>query len=198
MRAAVLALTMLACAPAPAPAQPLHAPDGTVERRFEGWSNDLDEKGQPVRAAPGASATVVGRLPPPVSVGLDELSVTVTVTGCRDGWFRVSEAGYSAEVQGVPVPRNRVVKATGWLPVAGIKALIASGELKAQPAREAPTIAALSGFRTEAGGARVGFGPDQIAVKRLLSCRGSWVEVETEFGRGWVEKVCARQLSTCP
>ena len=196
MRAAVLALTMLASGVAEA--QGVRAPEGTVECRFEGWSNDLDETGQPVRVAPDAGATVVGRLPPPVSAGLDELSVTVTVTGYRDGWFRVSEARYADEVQGVKVPRNQVVKATGWVPAAGLKALIAARELKAQPSREAATIAALSGFRTEAGGARVGYGPDQIAVKRLLSCRGSWVEVETEFGRGWVEKVCARQLSACP
>ena len=198
MRLAALAIGMAACA-GMAQAQPARAPaDGTVECRFEGWSNDLDQQGQPVRAAPDANATVVARLPPPVSVGLDELSVTVTVTGYRDGWFQVSEAGYSDEVQGVPVPRNRVVKATGWVPAGGVKALIASRELKAQPAREAATVAALAGFRTEPGGARVGFGPDQIAVKRLLSCRGSWVEVDTEFGRGWVEKVCARQLSACP
>ena len=66
--------------------------DGTVECRFEGWSNDLDEKGQPVRAAPDAGATVVGRLPPPVGIGLDEVSVTVSVTGYRDGWFRIDTA----------------------------------------------------------------------------------------------------------
>ncbi|HEX8165274.1 MAG TPA: hypothetical protein VF601_05735 [Beijerinckiaceae bacterium] len=172
--------------------------DGTVECRFEGWSNDLDEKGQPVRAAPDRAAAVVGRLPPPVSVGLDEVSVTVTVTGWRDGWFRIAEAGYSDEVQGVPVPRNRVVKATGWVPAGGVKALIAARELKAQPAREAATVAALQGFRSEPGGRRVGYGPDGVAVKRLLSCRGPWVEVETELGTGWVDKVCARQLGACP
>src|SRR5215216_959826 len=122
MRAAAVILAMLACAAVHA--QPARAPgDGAVECRLEGWSNDLDEKGQPVRASPDANAAVVGRLPPPVSVGLDELSVTVTVTGYRDGWFRVGEAGYSDEVQGVKVPRNRVVKATGWVPAAGIKAL---------------------------------------------------------------------------
>src|SRR5215213_5559047 len=173
---ALIGWTGLAAAQAPRPPA-----DGTVECRFEGWSNDLDEKGQPVRAAPDAGATVVGRLPPPVGIGLDEVSVTVSVTGYRDGWFRIAEAGYSDEVQGVRVPRNRVVKATGWA-----------------PAREAATVAALSGFRSESGGRRVGFGPDGIAVKRLLACRGSWVEVETELGSGWVEKVCARQLGACP
>jgi SH3-like domain-containing protein len=185
---------LLSCGPAPA--QGPRAPDGTVECRFEGWSNDLDEKGQPLRAAPDPTATVVARLPPPVGVGLDEVSVTVTVTGYRDGWFRIAEAGYSDEVQGVPVPR-RVARATGWVPAGGVKALIAAKELKSQPAREAATVAALSGFRSE-GGRRVGFGPDGVAVKRLLSCRGAWIEVETELGTGWVEKVCARQLGACP
>src|SRR3712207_5569388 len=111
-------------------------PDGTVECRFEGWSNDLDEKGQPLRATPDPAAVPVARLPPPVSMGLDEVSVTVTVTGFRDGWFRIAEAGYSDEVQGVPVPR-RVARATGWVPASGVKALIAAKELKAARSREA-------------------------------------------------------------
>src|SRR5215203_3861084 len=110
----------------------------------------------------------------------------------RDRRRPPAAAGYSDEVQGVRVPRNRVVKATGWVPAAGIKALIAAKELKQAPARESATVAALSGFRSESGGRRVGFGPDGIAVKRLIACRGSWVEVETELGTGWVEKVCAR------
>jgi hypothetical protein len=173
------------------------APQGTVECRFEGWSNDLDQGGQPVRAAPDAAAAVVGRLPPPVSVGLDEVSVTVTVTGYRDGWFRIGEAGYSDEVQGVPVPRNRVVKAIGWVPARAVKALLAARELKAQPARDAATVAALSGLRRDAGGGQVGFAPDGVAVRRLIGCRGAWVEVETELGTGWVDKVCARQLGPC-
>jgi hypothetical protein len=198
MRRAVLAAALIGSAGLAAAQAPRPPADGTVECRFEGWSNDLDEKGQPVRAAPDAGATVVGRLPPPVGIGLDEVSVTVTVTGYRDGWFRIAEAGYSDEVQGVRVPRNRVVKATGWVPAAGVKALIAAKELKSAPARDAATVAALSGFRSESGGRRVGFGPDGIAVKRLLACRGPWVEVETELGTGWVEKVCARQLGACP
>ena len=155
-------------------------------------------KGQPVRAAPNAAAEVVGRLPPPVRIGLDQLSVTVLVTGYRDGWFRTAEAAYSDEVQGVKVPRNAVVKATGWLPANGIKALLGAKELRARPQRDAPVIAALTGLRPDPGGGQVGFGPDGVAVKRLISCRGSWVEVETELGAGWVEKVCARQLSACP
>jgi hypothetical protein len=186
MAAALVALTVAAAA------------QETVECRFQGWSNDLDEKGQPVRVAPSAAAEVIGRLPPPVNVGFDELSVTIVVTGYREGWFRIADAAYSDEVQGVRVPRNAFVKATGWLPVGGVKALLAAKELKAQPAREAATVASLSGFRREVGGGQVGFGPDGIAVKRLLSCRGAWVEVETELGTGWVEKVCARQLSACP
>ena len=133
MRRLFLVLALIGWAGLAAAQAPRPPADGTVECRFEGWSNDLDEKGQPVRAAPDAGAIVVGRLPPPVGIGLDEVSVTVTVTGYRDGWFRIAEAGYSDEVQGVRVPRNRVVKATGWVPAAGVKALIAAKELKQAP-----------------------------------------------------------------
>ncbi len=40
--------------------------------------------------------------------------------------------------------------------------------------------------------------PDMVAVKRLTGCQGKWVEAETEFGLGWVDKVCGRQLTGCP
>jgi hypothetical protein len=173
-------------------------PHPVVECRFEGWANDRDNRGQPVRSAPDPSAPVIGRLPPPVNVGLDELSVTVLVTGYHNGWFRVQEAGYADEVQGVPVPRRPVLDATGWVPVDGIKSALASTALKAQPARDAATVAALSGFRRDPAGGQVGYGPDGVAVQRLISCRGSWVEVATELGTGWADRVCARQLTACP
>jgi SH3-like domain-containing protein len=171
---------------------------GVTACRFEGWSNDAGDAGQSVRAEPNEAATVIGRLPPPVTAGLDELSMTVAVTGYRDGWFRVEEAGYAPEVQGVTVPRRPVLKATGWVPVSGVKALVASSELKARPDRGAPVVASLQGVRRDGAGGQVGFTPDQIAVRRLIACAGSWVELETEFGTGWVERVCARQLSACP
>jgi hypothetical protein len=183
-----------ASAQAPGPT----ASDGALECRFQGWSNDPDEKGQPVRSGPSAGAPVIGRLPPPVTIGLDRLSVTVTVTGYREGWFRVAEAGYSDEVQGVRVPRNPVLAATGWVPASGVKSLLAARQLKAQPSQDSATLAMLAGFRRDSVGGQVGFGPDGVAVRRLVSCRSEWVEVETEFGIGWVDKVCARQLSACP
>ena len=64
--------------------------------------------------------------------------------------------------------------------------------LMVAPRRDAKRKASLVGKR---GGFPIT--PDTIAVKRLLSCNGTWVEADTEFGIGWVERVCARQLGSC-
>ena len=60
------------------------------------------------------------------------------------------------------------------------------------PRADAPVRASLSGRR---GGFPLT--PDGVAVRRLLGCRGAWVEADTEFGIGWVDRVCGRQLEPC-
>jgi SH3-like domain-containing protein len=164
---------------------------------FEGWSNDLDETGLPVRAAPDRYATVIARLPPPVVLGLDEIAVVVSVTGYSDGWFRIDEAAFPTSARGTGAPRREVFRGSGWVPAPTIKAQLAARSLRARPDARAPQVAALSG-RRQSGGSSFAFGPDGVGVRRLLACQGTWVEAETELGRGWVERVCAEQLETCP
>src|SRR3954451_5332277 len=157
MRRLFLVLALIGWAGLAAAQAPRPPTEGTVECRFEGWSSDLDEKGQPVRAAPDAGATVVGRLPPPVGIGLDEVSVTVTVTGYRDDWFRIAEAQLFRRGPG----RGRAAQPgrQGDRVGAG-RRLIAAKELKSAPARGAATVAALFGLpqreRRPAGRLRAG------------------------------------------
>jgi hypothetical protein len=165
---------------------------------FEGWSNDPDPGGLPVRATPEPSGMVLGRLPPPRSIGLDEVAVNVKVTGYRDGWFRIDTALFRAEADpNSGLQSNVAFKGAGWVPSAMIKAALASPTLFTAPRKNAPRKASLQGRRPDGRGGFFQITPDQVAVKRLLSCNGPWVEADTEFGIGWVDRVCGRQLEGC-
>jgi hypothetical protein len=182
--AAILAALPLAARPA--------AAQGVTACLFEGWSAVADPEGAPVRARPDPAAPVVGRLPPPADSGVDRVAVTVTVTAHRDGWFRIAEASFSEEAGDAAGP----VDVAGWVPADAVKAQLAGRDLRAAPAPSAPLAGLLTGFRRE-GRLTVLYGPEGVGVRRLLACRGSWVEADTEVGRGWVERVCARQLGPC-
>jgi hypothetical protein len=161
---------------------------------FEGWSVDLDPTGLPIRAEPGPQAQAIGRLPPPKVIGADEVAPLVRVTGYRDGWFQIDSAWFPGESRSTTVGSRPVdvFRGRGWVPAGTIKATLASTALRLAPRPNAPLRASLTGTR---GGFPIT--PDGVAVKRLLSCSGKWVEAETEFGTGWVDRVCAQQLSAC-
>jgi SH3-like domain-containing protein len=78
------------------------------------------------------------------------------------------------------------------VPADRIKATLAADTLRAGPRANARVVASLRGTR---GGFPLT--PDSVAVKRLVSCQGQWVQAETEFGTGWVSRVCGRQLERC-
>lgn len=147
-------------------------------------------------AAPQTGARSISRLPQPVSRGLDEFAVTVTVTGYSPGWFRIGEASFPPEAYGPGTPKRVVFQGQGWVPAASLKAQLASRELKAAPQAGARTIAPLGGTQRMGSGS-MAFGPDGVAVRRLISCSANWVEVETEFGTGWVARVCSEQMDIC-
>ena len=163
-----------------------------VSCQFEGWSNDPDPGGLPVRTEPAPDSPPLGRLPPPRVIGVDELAVLVRVNGYRDGWFRIDTAFFPAEADSNNRQSATVFRGAGWVPSAMVKATLGSNDLMVAPRRDAKRKASLTGKR---GGFPIT--PDTIAVKRLLSCNGTWVEADTEFGIGWVERVCARQLGSC-
>lgn len=173
------------------------APEAAVACRFEAWAHEVEPNGLPVLAAPQVGARSISRLPPPVSRGLDEFAVNVTVTGYSPGWFRIAEAAFPPEAYGPGTPKRVVFQGQGWVPAGALKAQLASAELKAAPQANARTLSPLGGTQRMGSGS-ISFGPDGVAVRRLISCRANWVEVETEFGTGWVARVCAEQMDVCP
>lgn len=193
---ALVAATMAMAAHAQSQRPRSTAPEAATACRFEAWAHEVGESGLPVLAAPRAGTRSISRLPPPVSRGLDEFAVNVTVSGYSPGWFRIAEASFPPEAYGPGTPKRVVFQGQGWVPAATLKAQLASRELKAAPQTTARTIAPLGGTQRMGSGS-IAFGPDGVAVRRLISCRANWVEVDTEFGIGWVAQVCGEQMDTC-
>lgn len=160
---------------------------------FSGWSVDRDHFGLAVRYEPNEASAVLARLPPPKLIGPDEVAVLVRVTGYSKGWFRVGSAYFPAEADDSYGRQSATwFRGEGWVPADRVKATLASESLRAAPRANARVIASLTGTR---GGFPIT--PDGVAVRRLVSCQGQWVEAETEFGTGWVSRVCGRQLERC-
>jgi hypothetical protein len=154
------------------------------------------ERGIEARAAPDAGAPVIARLPDPILVGDAEVAVAFTVTAHVPGWFRIEEAGFSDEVPHVAGGR-RVPLDRGWIPEGAVRTSLAAIALRSAPAEDAPVAARLQGLYRLPGTAFVLFGPEGVGLRRVVGCRGPFVEVETDMGRGWTDRICARQRSPC-
>ncbi len=193
----VVALSaMVACEAAQAqrkPAVPQRTQGAVVACDFSGWSVDRDSFGLAVRYEPNEASAILSRLPPPRVIGVDEVAVLVRVTGYSSGWFRIGSAFFPAEADDAFRRQSATwFRGEGWVPADRVKATLAADTLRAGPRPNARVIATLRGTR---GGFPLT--PDSVAVKRLVSCQGQWVEAETEFGTGWVARVCGRQLEQC-
>jgi hypothetical protein len=198
---AVVAAAALAASAGLAGAEPLSMNrilGPMVPCTFEGWSNDPDPAGLPVRANPDPYAAPIGRIPPRKVIGLDEVAPTVQVDGYQDGWFRISGASLPVEADPNHARMYSVFRGQGWVPSVMVKTALAAPVLRTAPRADAPRKANLQGSRPDGQGGSFRITPDMVAVKKLLSCKGSWVEVDTEFGPGWVDRVCGRQLTGCP
>jgi hypothetical protein len=160
------------------------------------WSTDTDPNGLNVRAGPGADRAVIARLPAPVEVEGYTFGAEVSITGSKDGWFRIDKAvldDYVGE-QEVKV----VFQGEGWVAGRYLSLAVNAMDLRRDPSSEAPVVTRLVGQDAEG----VSAGPDSFAVERLEACQGNWVKVEGTFlgspYRGWTTGTCANQVTTCP
>jgi hypothetical protein len=184
---------------------------------FGAFVTETDPEGLNVRAGPGVSHKILGRLPP-VKPASDEVPVKamveVEVTAGVNGWFRISNArDNDALTEGRPRP---MFKGSGW--VSGRKLTVKS---QANAGRQRP----------DARSPVVVGGPDWVSFDsdafldnaRLIGCSGKWVLVEygpmppadgdgpqvleikpaakagVEGGRfrAWVNRICAMQETSC-
>ena len=181
-------LAALALLPGPALAA------GPVECLVEAYAHG---RGVEVRAAPSGESPVLLRLPDPIPVGDQEVAVAFTVTGWVPGWFRIEEAGYTDEVMSVAGGRRVPLERAGWVREGAVRTTVAGLELRAEPREGAPVSARLMGFQRMPGPVFVLHGPEGVALRGVIACRGAWAELDTEMGRGWTDTLCARQRSAC-
>ena len=140
-----------------------------------------------VRSGPGPDYAAVATVPRPYTDGEEIYFPQVTITGSRDGWFRISEV-ITELFGGWPTDPIVTFSGEGWLPGNMLRVLVESGRLWSQPADDAPIAAT--------------FASDDFKLETLHACTGFWVEVEGRYldqrPRGWTTDVCASQVTTCP
>src|SRR5690606_35328977 len=160
------------------------------------WSTDKDLKGLNIRAAPREDSPIIGNIPPPIELDGDPFAAEVTITGSRDGWFRISEA-YFIDYHQDRDNRN-YFEGEGWVFGRHLGLLLNHIYLYQTPSPEAPTVGRLVLEDPES----VVAGPDSFAVTRLYACNGDCVEVDAELDdkkfHGWATGTCSNQVTTCP
>ncbi|MDP2334450.1 MAG: SH3 domain-containing protein [Reyranella sp.] len=169
---------------------------GIAPCAISAWSTDRDPRGLDVRAGPGTGSPVIARLPPPLEVAGYTFAAEVSITGSKDGWFRIDSAILNDYVDAREP--EVVFKGEGWVSGRRLGLLLNHGDLHRGPTGSAPVVARL--VKEDPDGKR--HGPDSFIVDRLDACRGNWVEVEGTFLgarlRGWATGTCSNQVTTCP
>lgn len=156
---------------------------------FGAFVTDSDPAGLNVRADPGVTSAIVGKIPPPALSEDDppiRAYVEVEVVASQGGWFRIRNARDNALLA---PPGRKVFNGAGW--VSGrhlsVKSQAAVGRDVAS-ARGRPVRAAVD-FDSDAF----------VRSARLHDCVGQWVLVsspEHQFN-GWLNRICATQETSC-
>ena len=94
---------------------------------------------------------------------------------------------------------RRIYTGRGWVSGKLIMSSVASPDLMSSPHDDASVVLKLSGTLGETS-----YGPDSVAIRRILACNQTWTLVEVEdpptktLHTGWVQRLCSNQVTTCP
>jgi hypothetical protein len=199
---ALLAAHALAHAAAPAPKVDTA---GATSCNLSGYLIATNPKGSDIRAAPAATAAVIGHLPPPKTepgVVAEEggegklFGADFTVIGSKNGWVLIKAASVGA----YSGKERTVFVGPGWLPGDAVGFTIASPVLRTGPRKTDKPVATLRD-------AVNGYGPDMYPVKRVYACNGGAVDITVVLDpgydpkakpmRGWALHVCGAQGGPC-
>jgi hypothetical protein len=165
--------------------------------KIAAWSTDKDPKGLNVRVGPGTKNPVIARIPPPREIEGEEFAAEVSITGSKDGWFRIESAVLPDYIED---DDKDVFKGVGWVSGRQLGLLLNNRYLHTEPSATSPIVARL--FKDYKGPNDLGGGPDSFIVDRLYACQDHWVEVGGTFLgtrlHGWTRGTCANQVTTCP
>jgi hypothetical protein len=192
MRLAGLTIGM-ACLllPAAAVAGPVDT-SGVTACTLSGWSDDPDPAGLNIRAAPGVTAEIIGRVPLPKEEH-DE-AAQFDIIGSRNGWFLIK--GVKFVDYGSGKGDRAVFAGPGWVFADKVRFLINGADVRDVPAASAKVVARL---RSADGTS----GPDSAKIDHVHGCSGAFADVTAHMegqrpARGWVTKICSNQVTTCP
>jgi len=150
--------------------------------------SDRDPQGANIRAAPNATAPVIGHLPPAAMVrDLGEIEgAEFDVMGSRDGWLLIRNAEFGDDVYFV---------GPGWISGRLVGTTINDSNMRAGPGGDARlTLSLLDDAK--------GWGAGSYTVVQIHGCSGAFADVSVrdpdgKVARGWVTRLCSAQLTTC-
>jgi hypothetical protein len=174
---------------------------GATACKFAALVKGTEPDGPPIKDAPQPDGHAVARLP-----ALGDKLPEIQVIGVDNGWFLIDGASYPDSSSSSPAFTGR-----GWVEGRFVTTHLFRDTLKKSPSNEAPDASHLYG---SSGG--TAYQPYDLAVRRVLSCVGPWLEVEIDQPdartlagkpasaadgtvRGWTDRSCARQgQGPCP
>jgi hypothetical protein len=161
------------------------AADEIAACTISAWSNDTDSNGLNIRSGAGGENPVVGQIP---------MDGEVSITGFKNGWFRIDQAVLEDYDTGVI---TNIFIGEGWVSGRLLGLLLSDPDLHAAPSEDSPVVGHL--FHQDANGNVAG--ADSFGVTRLIACQGRWVQVEGTFFdthlTGWSTGTCSNQVTTC-
>lgn len=176
-------------------APPAHAATADIaDCSLTAISSDRDPNGLNIRAGPSADSEVIGRIPPPREIGGEEFAGEVSITGSRDGWFRIDDAWMPDYIWD---DYKDVFDGVGWVSGRHLYAWLEALELRSGPSLSASIVADFT--KPNPTGK-----PDEtvdLRIRGFHACLGNWVEVDVIWSgavlRGWTYGTCPSQVTTC-
>jgi hypothetical protein len=179
-------------------AQPALDLAGAAQCASYGYGTDRDPKGTNVRAAPRVTGAIVGRLPPRAGLELDKQTVVgpeFAIIGSKDGWLLIKY---------ISIDQTKTLQ--GWVSGRLVGGTVGSTKLMATPDEEGKVVATLTGQLKDGSG----YGPYNFEIMQIHGCRQRFVDVTVRLLpaikpppdkakplRGWANRVCSTQLTTC-
>ncbi|MFG1211392.1 SH3 domain-containing protein [Xanthobacter flavus] len=182
------------------------AEPGVEPCHIRAWSIDKSRNGLAVRAAPSATAKVVGTLAPPRHTPEsgqgedDSWHVEFEITGYKDGWFRIRNATPPGAPYDDPPPRSypKTYKGAGWIPADKAGGAYANTQMPVMRLHQAPSVDAKDIPPGDDAADPSGNLPIDGTLERLYACSANWALTKSRDGkRGWWRGICSNQVTNC-
>ncbi|MFG1206435.1 SH3 domain-containing protein [Xanthobacter flavus] len=182
------------------------AEPGVEPCHIRAWSIDNSRKGLAVRAAPSATAKLVGTLAPPRHTPEsgqgedDSWHVEFEITGYKDGWFRIRNATPPGAPYDDPPPRSypKTYKGAGWIPADKAGGAYANTQMPVMRLHQAPSVDAKDIPPGDDAADPSGNLPIDGTLERLYACSANWALTKSRDGkRGWWRGICSNQVTNC-